>query len=514
MEKFYQYETAQWSVKGKIPADSLACVDIRGIFRPDGESTSEEVYGFYAEDGTYIIRFYPGKCGIYHCRIEGNDIDETQEFDFECLPKRQGKRGMVRADGTHFKTDDGQWFYPFGTTVYAMIHQDDSLAARTLQSLKAAPFNKIRICVFPKHFEYNHNEPPCFPFERADDGSWDVNRPDAAYWERLEDCIKSLDELGIQCDLILFHSYDRWGFSELPVDDALVYLDYVVRRLGAFANVWWSLANEFDLMKYKQEDWELFAHFIHEKDPYGHLLSCHQMLREWDYSNKDTTHICTQTSALELLSRKIKKYNKPLMVDECGYEGNLPISWGNLSAFGLVHRFWTVCVQGGYCTHGETFFSEDEVIWWAKGGRLKGQSPERIGFLKGILEEIGGPLEYAGLDFDRESFNKTMSDLTPEMIEKNEILMLFSHYTWEDIEKNPAFAREYIGRYGDKAFLKYYGRQCPYLGMLVLPEDKKYKVEAIDVWEMKRWTVLEEAAGEVFFELPSKEGMAVLAVRI
>lgn len=38
------------------------------------------------------------------------------------------------------------------------------------------------------------------------------------------------------------------------------------------------------------------------------------------------------------------------MIDETGYEGNLPFGWGNLSAFELVNRFWTVCVQGGYCT--------------------------------------------------------------------------------------------------------------------------------------------------------------------
>ena len=54
-----------------------------------------------------------------------------------------------------------------------------------MESLKAAPFNKVRFCVFPKHYDFNHNEPPCFAFEKREDGSWDVDRPCFAFWERL-----------------------------------------------------------------------------------------------------------------------------------------------------------------------------------------------------------------------------------------------------------------------------------------------------------------------------------------
>ena len=32
------------------------------------------------------------------------------------------------------------------------------------------------------------------------------------------------------------------------------------------------------------------------------------------------------------------------------------------------------------------------MVWWAKGGRLKGESPARIGFLKSVFEELG-PVE-------------------------------------------------------------------------------------------------------------------------
>ena len=66
-------------------------------------------------------------------------------------------------------------------------------------------------------------------------------------------------------DLILFHPYDgvpleasegHWGFDCLGGHDPLRYgpandehyLRYAVARLASFSNVWWSLANEWDLL--------------------------------------------------------------------------------------------------------------------------------------------------------------------------------------------------------------------------------------------------------------------------
>lgn len=37
------------------------------------------------------------------------------------------RHGMVKAVGTHFEYEDGTHFYPFGTTVYALAHQEDNL---------------------------------------------------------------------------------------------------------------------------------------------------------------------------------------------------------------------------------------------------------------------------------------------------------------------------------------------------------------------------------------------------
>ena len=50
------------------------------------------------------------------------------------------------------------------------------------------------------------------------------------------------------------------------VDDR--YLKYVVARFAAYRNVWWSLANEYDLMQKKNpSDWDRYAEIVTESDP-------------------------------------------------------------------------------------------------------------------------------------------------------------------------------------------------------------------------------------------------------
>ena len=38
-------------------------------------------------------------------------------------------------------------------------------------------YRMLRYCVFPKHYDYNHNEPELFAFEKDGNGEWDVDHP-------------------------------------------------------------------------------------------------------------------------------------------------------------------------------------------------------------------------------------------------------------------------------------------------------------------------------------------------
>ena len=67
-----------------------------------------------------------------------------------------------------------------------------------------------------------------------------------------------LKDLGIEADLILFHPYDggHWGFDRMGQNANQLYLKYVIARFSAYRNVWWSMANEYDLMQHMSlDDW-------------------------------------------------------------------------------------------------------------------------------------------------------------------------------------------------------------------------------------------------------------------
>lgn len=491
-----QYHLFELTFQGEEPVGSQAIVELDAVFcliGNEGERTDvKKIKGFYAGNGTYKVRFLPLLPGVYEWKVSGCVTGDGFEM---CIPASNESHGIVRASGTNFHFDDGTSFLPVGTTIYAFAHQEKGLMERTYETLRKAPFNKIRHCVFPKHFDYNHNEPELFAYEQKEDGSFDVNRPCFAFWDHFEKVIFTLAEMGIQNDIILFHPYDHWGFSNLTGKESRIYLDYLLRRFAAIPQIWWSMANEFDMIPSKtMEDWYELEEFISANDPYRHLLSNHNCCSFYDFTRPNITHCSVQTIQIEHGTEWLKRYQKPVVYDECCYEGNLPLSWGNISGFEMVNRFWCAYVQGAYATHGEVFLDEDEVLWWSKGGVLKGESPKRISYLKSFLEELPGPIE-------------------PWLAESkmmDPFLRLFHELS--EAERESLLIRDatFCGRCKEQVFIQYLARHC--IGVLTwrLPEDREYIIDVIDVWNMTRETVMTAASGEVKIKLPGREGIAVV----
>lgn len=299
-------------------------------------------------------------------------------------------------------------------------------------------------------------------------------------------------------------------------EEYLPYLSYLLARFAAFPNVWWSLANEYDCMNaFQKEDWDGIDQFISKKDVFGHMLSCHHMLEHYDFSKENITH-CSIQGDVTAVEEFMRNYQKPVLMDEFGYEGNIFCHWGNLSAFEEVHRFWICCVMGGYGTHGETFMNDTDTLWWGKGGTLVGESPARIGFLKEIINELPCALEPVSSTFvtaeQLEAIrNSGKLDEMDNFIRA--VLRLPSEQGAHVLENLKKDTRIYTGHCKEDAYLAYYGRHCTAAGEMELPENGTYRIEVIDVWEMTRKTILTGVNGKVEFLLPGKEGITVLAVK-
>ena len=350
------------------------------------------VPGFYDGEGLYRIRFMPDAEGewCWQSHADAAELD-GREGRFTVTAPRPGNHGPVRvAAQFHFAYADGSPFFPFGTTCYAWTHQPPATQAETLATLRAAPFNKLRMGVFPKHYIFNENAPLHDIFLRRPDGELDFDRPNVVAFRHFETQIAALRDLGIEADVIIFHPYDRWGYCTMSAAQDEAYLRYLTARLAACRNVWWSLANEYDfLLDVKPIDrWDRFFHIIEENDPYRHPKSIHNGEEQMNYDHRKpwVDHVCIQNWDVKRTDRWRQDWGKPIINDEPEYEGDILMSWGNLSAQELVHRVWLTVTRGGYAGHGETFQHSQDVLWWAKGGRLHGESWRRIGFLREILQ--------------------------------------------------------------------------------------------------------------------------------
>jgi hypothetical protein len=456
-------------LEGPSHGNPFIDVDLEALLT-NGDTTLR-VGGFYDGDGRYAVRFLPPTAGHWELRVSSTarSLDGVEGV-IEVTPGHAP--GPVRvADRFHFAHADGTPFAPVGTTAYAWTHQSDELMDQTIDTLASAPFTKIRRCVFPKHYLYNANEPTHFVWARNDDDSFDNTRFDALFWHRLEARLRQLDGFGIQADLILFHPYDRWGFANqaAAVDDR--YLRYLVRRLSAFPNVWWSLANEYDLLTDKTEaDWERIAGVIRAEDHVGHLLSIHNWVEPWDFASDWATHCSIQRGdQLQAISGWRKQWGKPVLMDEIGYEGDLDQGWGNLTSEEFVQRFWEIALRGGYATHGETFWAENDVIWWAKGGLLRGDSPERIAFLEALRAEAPG-----------KRFDPLPSD-------------------WDTVTGGVA------GEYE----LTYFGTHRPLFRDVGIPPGMTARVDVVDTWNMTVTPVPGTHTDSVRVQLPARPYMAI-----
>lgn len=395
-------EVEQWGLfelSFRGPADGNPFVDVELAATFTQGARKVRVSGFYDGDGTYRVRFMPDAVGEWTYTTTSNCSALDRKSGRLTVSKPSpANHGPVRVRNTHhFAYADGSSYFPVGTTCYAWVHQTAKLEEQTLATLKAGPFNKLRMCVFPKWYAFNRTEPLRYPFAGTPPNKWDFSRFNPGFFRHLEKRIGQLRDLGIEADLILFHPYDggHWGFDRMPAAADNRYLRYVVTRLAAYRNVWWSLANEFDFMKEKTDaDWERFLRVVSEADPYHHLLSIHNGTRLFNHTHPLISHASIQNgSPVTGFGRAVlyrDAYRKPVVYDEVKYEGDFEQRRGNLSAEEMVHRFWQGAIAGTYVGHGETYRHPDDFVWWSKGGTLRGKSPDRIAFLRKILED-GAP---------------------------------------------------------------------------------------------------------------------------
>jgi hypothetical protein len=473
-----QYTVFELELNGPATGNPFTDVQLSAEFRLMNRSLFCE--GFYDGDGIYRIRFMPDEPGKWSYITKSNIKElDSKKGSFACFAHASGNHGPVKVRNTYdFGYADGTPFYPVGTTCYAWVHQPEELVKQTLATLATTAFNKIRMTVMPKNYDvYINNEPPFYPFEGSKETGWDFSRPNPAFFRNFEQKILELQKLGIEADVILFHPYDfgKWNLDKMNTGQSLFYLRYLIARIAAYRNVWWSMANEYDMMRKTDEEWEKYFRTIQTYDPYGHLCSIHNGMAWYNHSKPWITHLSIQTAYLQDIQDWRELYRKPVIIDECVYEGNIPNDWGNLTPEEMVNRFWTAWCRGAYCTHGETYIHPENILWWSKGGKLYGKSPQRIAFLHKIMTETPAEGFYP--------FHSVWNKET-YLIKDNEF------------------------------YLYYYGNSQQAKARIYLPKNIRFRLEVIDAWNMTVTPVEGEYSGMTEIQLPELPYIAVRAMAV
>jgi hypothetical protein len=477
VEKWGLYElTLKGNTTGNLFAEDILSAEFKQA------NTTIKVQGFYDGEGNFKIRFMPEKTGRWDFVTQSSkkELNEKKGWINVVNATGENKGPVVVKNQFHFAYADSTPYLPVGTTCYAWLHQKNELQQQTLQTLKTSPFNKLRMTIFPKYYEFNRAEPPHYPFEKKADGSWNFDKLNPVYFQNIDRRIKDLQALSIEADLILFHPYDKghWGFDQMPAEANLRYLRYVLARYSAYRNVWWSMANEFDLINHKKPaDWESYFRLIQENDPYRHLTSIHNgnINVLYDHSKPYITHVSVQSPNMKEAANW-KKFGKPVINDECEYEGNLAMPWGNISANELVHRAWQGYGYGIYVGHSEAY--EDSLIWWSHGGILKGESPTRFAFLKKIM-----------LETSPEGLN---------VIDPNNWMWL-----------------RFAAAGGNRSFVYYFGEHQPAKWHFISgKKNATYRADVIDTWNMTVSKIEGNFKYGDFVPLPGKPFMALRLMEV
>ncbi len=243
------------------------------------------------------------------------------------------------------------------------------------------------------------------------------------------------------------------------------------------------------------------------RTPYAHLKGIHNSCCGF-YDNSETliTHVILQDITLQRLTAEprnnsamgldARKYGKPVVIDEYGYEGNIAMTWGSIAPRETVDMHWSIVMAGAYGSHGESYFG-------TPCGTYVGEPPERLALLKKIMLET--PFQ------DHQPLSEEMAEENPSVTVLGFPGGCYIFHFSQPKEKaiwnlgllGPATPSHPLPIVAGAVDPKTFQKPAPKFTIA----DELYQVEMIDTWQMKSYPVGFSSGGAQQFRSMVKPGI-------
>jgi hypothetical protein len=380
-----KWELVEFSFKNeKIYDNPFRDVALIGEFRNLKSGRELKIYGFY--DGGYIwrIRFMPNEEGEWKYKLYFSD-GSTKPIEGSFLCKPSNIRGPLRIyspNSIWFCTADGSPFFLFAYDMEeADVVAEMGKLEDTLDFVQKFGFNAIVAphCGFSGIPGIGYR----VPWVNTGEG-FDFSRYDLRFWRNMDKVLFSLKRRNMY--LIPANIFGGTnGVPRMPREEWENFVSYWTARWSGFYNATFQPITEWEEGFRPVEVLEILE-LIRKYDPWQRLISVHS----WNYSKK-ALEICSSpfydyfTLQDKLIDWDYHKYKglmeeiqrvakKPILAQECIWEGDGYQGEAGLDVANLRKACWTILLSGAHLSYGDQVTPPREIgrngIFFGNWGKL------------------------------------------------------------------------------------------------------------------------------------------------
>ena len=312
---------------------------------------SHSIEGFWDGGSRYRIRFAADATGEWSWLSSSDDPGlNGRSGTFTCsgaLPVGHiSAKGFVRPSPAHPYTlehADGTPFFIMGDTQWsfstsALAWPDEFQAYVDARS--AQGFNYVHGALY-QTWPLGNNANEGGPAFYADN----VDSLNPGFWQAFDQRIAYLNAKGLVCGAMLAWGDNGWAHFATDVQRER-FIRYLVDRYAAY-NLIWITAGEYEEFPDIATN-TFIGETLAALDPYQHPITSHTLNTSADdYGNAPWHSLIYQQTGDPAQITADRRFDKPVINSEFGYEGNLP-------AEDVRRLAWEIVMRGGFFVYGDT----------------------------------------------------------------------------------------------------------------------------------------------------------------